>query len=55
MCPTREQMEDIALIIPTKPARKQTGFRGTGFTVEETEQETEDEGMVEVGEVAQDD
>ena len=33
--PTREQMERIALIIPTKPARKRTGFNsGAGFTCE---------------------
>ena len=33
--PTREQMEKIALIIPTKPARKPSGFAGVGFTGEE--------------------
>jgi hypothetical protein len=33
--PTREQMENIALLIPTKPARKETGFRTAGFTLEE--------------------
>ena len=38
--PTREQMENIALIIPTKPARKTGGFAGTGFA---GEQETEEE------------
>jgi hypothetical protein len=33
--PTREQMEKIALIIPTKPARKPSGFSSaTGFTGE---------------------
>jgi hypothetical protein len=53
--PTREQMENIALIIPTKPTRKQTGFRGTGFGVEKSRQETEDEETVDVGEVAQGD
>jgi hypothetical protein len=53
--PTREQMENIALIIPTKRARKQTGFRGTGFAVEKSRQETEDEETVDVGEVAQGD
>src|SRR5262244_1677812 len=40
--PTRAQMEDIALIIPTKPARKASGFAGVGFTNEEQE-EAEDE------------
>jgi hypothetical protein len=43
------------LIIPTKPTRKQTGFRGTGFAVEKSRQETEDEETVDVGEVAQGD
>ena len=38
--PTREQMENIALIIPTKPARKAGGVAGGGFA---GEQETEDE------------
>jgi hypothetical protein len=45
--PTREQMENIALIIPTKPARKRAGFKGTGFMgelqTEATTEETEDE------------
>ena len=31
--PTRRQMEEIALIIPTEPARKRAGFSGPGFTV----------------------
>jgi hypothetical protein len=39
--PTREQMENIALIIPTKPARKRTGFTGTGFGGEQEIEETE--------------
>ncbi len=29
--PTREQMEDMALIIPTQPVRKSSGFAGVGF------------------------
>ena len=29
--PTRDQMEKIALIIPTEPARKKLGFSGIGF------------------------
>jgi hypothetical protein len=29
--PTPQQMEDIALIIPTQPARKPAGFVGIGF------------------------
>jgi|SRR5215470_17360785 len=32
--PTREQMERIALIIPTKPVRKPAGFPGIGFANE---------------------
>jgi hypothetical protein len=33
-------MENIALIIPTKPARKTGGFAGTGFAGQpETEEE----------------
>ena len=38
--PTREQMERMALIIPTKPARKPSGFVGSGFIGEEEEQES---------------
>src|SRR5215467_12051574 len=30
--PTREQMERMALIIPTRPARKPSGFAGIGFS-----------------------
>jgi len=38
--PTREQMENIALIIPTKPARKPSGFAKVGFAGEgEVEEE----------------
>ena len=32
--PTRNQMEDIALIIPTEPKRKTGGFGGIGFATE---------------------
>lgn len=39
--PTREQMENIALIIPTKPARKRTGFTRAGFAGEQETEETE--------------
>ncbi len=35
--PTREQMENMALIIPTKPARKASGFARIGFVGEEDE------------------
>jgi hypothetical protein len=45
--PTREQMENIALIIPTKPARKATGFRGSSFSAE---QESEEEDTVSIEE-----
>jgi hypothetical protein len=37
--PTREQMEKIALIIPTKPARKPSGFAGVVFAGQEEEEE----------------
>jgi hypothetical protein len=52
--PTREQMEDIALIIPTKPARKPTGFRKTGFAAQsesetETDESSQEEARVETG------
>jgi hypothetical protein len=40
--PTRQQMEKMALIIPTRPARKVTGFSGTGF-VSRSEADEEDE------------
>ena len=39
--PTREQMERIALIIPTKPARKSAGFSGIGSAAEEVDAEAE--------------
>jgi hypothetical protein len=45
--PTREQMENIALVIPTKTARKPSGFAGVGFT---GEQEAEGEEAVSIGE-----
>lgn len=52
--PTREQMENIALIIPTKPARQHAGFKGVGFAGEsqtdETTEETVDEELVSVRE-----
>ena len=48
--PTREQMENIALIIPTKPARKASGFRGAGFAGEQETEETEDNELVSVTE-----
>ena len=38
--PTREQMERMALIIPTKPARKASGFAGIGFAAEDEEDES---------------
>jgi hypothetical protein len=44
--PTRAQMEDIALIIPTKPARKPSGFAGVRFAG--GGQESGDEGRVAV-------
>jgi len=40
--PTREQMEKIALIIPTKPVRKRSGFVGTGFAGEQEAEEEEE-------------
>src|SRR5258708_37759057 len=50
--PTREQMENIALIIPTRPARKRAGFTCVGFKgesqTEEMTEETEDEESVTV-------
>ena len=45
--PTRYEMEKIALVIPTSPARKPTGFRGVGFSQEGSElveEEAVDEG-----------
>jgi len=46
--PTREQMENIALIIPTKRARKRTGFSGAGFAGVKQTEATEDEELVPV-------
>ena len=37
--PTRAQMEKIALIIPTEPARKKVGFSGMGFGNDSEEEE----------------
>ena len=41
--PTREQMERLALIIPTRPTRKRTGFARVGFASEEQTEESEEE------------
>lgn len=38
--PTPKQMEDIALIICTEPARKPAGFAGMGFAAEAEEEST---------------
>jgi hypothetical protein len=38
--PTREQMERMALIIPTKPARRASGFGGICFAGEEEQEES---------------
>jgi len=48
--PTREQMERLALIIPTPPARKRAGFAGVGFTGEERTETTQDEARASVAE-----
>ncbi len=37
--PTREQMERMALIIPTRPGRKPSGFAGIGFGGDEEPEE----------------
>src|SRR5262252_9587277 len=39
--PTRKQMEEIALIIPTEPKRKIGGFSGMGFANEPESDEQE--------------
>jgi len=39
--PTRDQMEKIALIIPTELARKNLGFSGPGFS-----NDSEEEGLI---------
>ena len=44
--PTREQMENIALIIPTKPARKAGGFAGVGFSGDKETDEMEGNELV---------
>ena len=41
--PTREQMENIALIIPTQPRRKPSGFGAIGFAGEQETEEDEQE------------
>jgi hypothetical protein len=42
--PTRWEMEKIALVIPTTPARKAAGFGGLGFSPQaDTPAEAEDE------------
>ena len=52
--PTRREMEDIALIIPTTPARKPSGFAGTGFVGQgETEAEVEGDNEEEFVSVAE--
>jgi hypothetical protein len=51
--PTRDHMEKLALIIPTRPASKRTGFSNVGFAGNEpTEatEETEDEELISVTE-----
>ncbi len=35
--PTRYEMEQIALVIPTSPARKPTGFKSAGFSQQASE------------------
>ena len=35
--PTRYEMEKIALVIPTSPAPKPTGFKGVGFSLQASE------------------
>lgn len=37
--PSPKQMEEIALIIPTEPARKAAGFAGMGFEGDASEEE----------------
>ncbi len=44
--PTREQMEKLALIIPTRAARMRTGFAGVGFAGEPQTEDAEDEELV---------
>lgn len=51
--PTREQMENMALIIPTEPARKKAGFRGVEFT-SGPESEVEENAIDEAAEAAED-
>jgi hypothetical protein len=42
--PTREQMEEMALIIPTKSPRKPAGFPGIGFACGENKEQDESQG-----------
>jgi hypothetical protein len=48
--PTREQMERLALIIPTPPARKHTGFAGVGFARKRQIEEAEDGELISAAE-----
>jgi hypothetical protein len=48
--PTREQMENVALIIPTKPARKASGFGGVGFAGDQETEDMEDNELISVTE-----
>jgi hypothetical protein len=45
--PTPQQMEDIALIIPTEPARKPAGFAGIGFETQ-TEEALDEQVLAEI-------
>ena len=45
--PQEWELEKLALIIPTEPARKPSGFAGMGFA---GGQETEDEELASIGE-----
>ena len=44
--PTRRQMEDIALIIPTEAKRKIGGFAGMGFVTDSEETDSEEEDLI---------
>lgn len=48
--PTREQMENIALIIPTKPARKAGGFAHVGFATDQEAAEEDEQELASVTE-----
>ena len=43
--PTRSQMEKIALIIPSEPARRPAGFSGNGFAVDAEDSSEDDEAL----------